>query len=850
MGVGNISFDPSNPATWPSYINQGSTRLEIKDTQVQLGGSQALTNSFSASSPELTILGYRELVSTTTNEEEKQRLESALFESTQYLKVRYDRAITADSIRELIARYENYRKEIKEINDTIQSGIDDYNEAVNEYNDAVNSYADGDNGYFDFADTVTDFNNYDPTTDGDIDDFRADYNDKVNDYNDKVAELNQKIAEFNQSAAEYEGIRFEIAATITNLNESAAAAGLNVPPIALPPVGQSIPPLVSNAITSPPAQPGVFNPNSPYYQQFSLAAVFPTYPQLALPIFFTGTEINEDNYNATYIDPLEQLLKTIEDVNERVNNEINFQDYFQLAFGQRNITSGFQEVTGESVLVGNSGTSGMLATANSNQKADPRLQEKPTLKDIIEVYRAANTYPSSETLAALSRFQDDAIKNLVLTNVLPGASAIAGSGLIGPDALSSPSILAGVALNALQNLQILLSSGDIFKQVVAILGANPSDDQLVELAQGITAAIKLNIAKSVILQLESAIGAAGLLSQLLANLGSLNTDSILKLTQGLISYKNAFENPFAQEALISITSQALQEQGLSAADANQIARASFNQASLDQAARASEDRAKQAFLDAVREQLAKDEALLADYEKTAQRIQTALDNSNEASLQFQEQLKADTFAFELKKELSKEISDKDDLQRIQSRLDNTNADLKTADERKSASLKVLADEGVDNAEDLVNQALSSATNPLRSFVQTEPLSQNDLAGAFSERVQSALNQPGAVAENSAAQAAKFTDLTFTAPNSISNLISQNIQEYNKQVKDDQGDKAVELFKDGVTFNWDAARLANDKYNIANFLVYSDKPAYAGIHGKVMGGGSPAGTGYVSNDKFV
>lgn len=850
MSIGNISFDPNNPNTYPDYINQGSTRLQIQDTQIQLGGSDAASSVFSASSPSLTILGFRKLVTTATNEEEKQRIETALFESTQYLKIRYDRTLTADSIRKLIAQYEDYRGKIQKINNEITHALDDYNNAVNDYQSAVNDYTTDSGGYNDFVNTVTAFNNYDPNVDGDEAAFVANYNDKVNDYNNRVNQLNAKIAEFNQSVADYNGVQFDVAAQINNLNQAAIDNGLNVPPIPVPPGGTPIAPLTSFAITSPPAQPGVTNPNSPHFGDYANTAVYPTYPTIAFPLTYTGTQIDEDTFNNTYIDPLNALLKTIEDVNAKVEKEINFQDYFQLAFGQRNIVSGFQEPKSSTQQFGAPDAGGMLTTASSDQKSNPRLQEKTTQQAIIDIYIAKEVAPSSETLAALASIQDNALKNLVLSNILPGASGIAGSGLVGPDAPTSPSVLAGVALNALANLQLLLTSGDIFKQVVAALGANPSDDKLVELAQGITAAIKLEIAKTVILQLESALGSAGLLTQLLSNLGSLNADSILQLTQGLVSYKNAFENPFGQEALISLTSQALQESGVAKAQADQIARDAFNQAAINQANFDSEEKAKQAFLDAVREQANKDQLALEDFQKTSERIQSALNDSNAASLRFQEQLKADTFSIELKKELTQANLDKEDLDRVNSRLDQETKDIQTADDRKAASLKILSQEGVDNAQQIVNLADQSALNPLRSFVQTAPLSQTELASAFNDRVVSTLNQPGAVTDNSLSQADKFTSLLVTAPNSISNLIDVNVKEYNKQVKDDQGNKAVDLFKDGITSNWDALRLANDKYNTANFLVYSDKPAYAGIHSHVMTGGSPAGTGYVNNDKFV
>lgn len=820
----NISFDPNNPIYNPgNEIFQGATRLKITDTQIQLGGSKAASSPFQADRPDLTILGYRKTVSDATNENKKVTDEILLDESNQYKDLRFDKALSADEIRQRINAYSSYYEKFDDARKKGIDAVDDINDEVADFNnDALDTIDD----FYDANSAVNTFNasNGDQDAIDNYNDAVDDWNDSVDDYNDRVNDYNQKVDEYNAKLAELQPAYDELDQLAALLPQEP-----NLPPILdrIQPMPYATP--IGHLPNSPPAVPGT--------------APQPDFPTGATATFYAPNLITEDQFNATYIQPSEDLLKTLGDASDRADKEIAFQNYYQLAFGQLNLEAGVNNAAPVNQDPTVNATGGALATAGDN-KSNPNLPVQMNSQAIEDVYKAQNAYPSLVTQAKLAQLSDLIESRVVFNRTAPDASVIAGSGLIGPTPNTSPSVLTGTALHTLENLQAVFSDETIFKTVFNILAqddATKNIEDITALVKGVEAAILLQVTQAVILQIEKAIGSSGLLAQVLANLGSVDKDTILQLTEGLIAFKNAFDSPVIGQAIIDLTSQSLQDQAqLSEAKADQIARDAFIAAAQQQAID-SDNAAKQAFLDSVRASLEKEELDSARTEASIQAVRTSLDDANSATLALQDEVRNRIEASELRKEVNDSNLDREDREELLSRLDEA----KSREEKEA-----LLNEAGLNANEFLTQAEAAANNPLRSFVQTEPLTREELGAAFNERVVASLNQPGAIPEDSQAQADKFTDILVAGPNSVLSLVDQRVNDYNKAVQRDQSDNVSTLFNDGLTLNWSADDLARDKYNAANFLVYSDKPAYAGIHSTEMKGGSPAGTGYSTSDKIV
>jgi hypothetical protein len=819
----NISFDPNNPIYNPgNEIFQGATRLNITDTQIQLGGSKAASSPFQADRPDLTILGYRKTVSDATHENKKVIDEILLDESNQYKDLRFDKAISADELRARINAYSSFYEKFDKARSDGTDAVNDQNGAVGDFNDNAADLVDDVNQA---ANAVNQFN----ASSGDQDAI-DDYNEAVDNWNEDVADYNGWVDDYNEKVDEYNAKVGDLQPKYDELEQLAALLPEDPPAPVLEEI-QPIPHMsyIDPLPNAPPATPGT--------------APQPDFPIGAPAVIYNPNPITEEQFNNTYILPTENLLKTLGDANDRADKEIAFQNYYQLAFGQFNLEAGVNNAAPVNQDPTVNATGGALATAGDN-KSNPNLPVQMNSQAIEDVYKSQNAYPSLVTQAKLEQLTDLIESRVVFNRTAPDASVIAGSGLVGPTPNTSPSVLTGTALHTLENLQAVFSDETIYKTVFNILAqddATKNIEDITALVKGIEAAILLQVTQAVILQIEKAIGSSGLLAQVLANLGSVDKDTILQLTEGLIAFKNAFDSPVIGQAIIDLTSQSLQDQAqLSEAKADQIARDAFIAAAQQQAID-SDNAAKQAFLDSVRASLEKEELDSARTEASIQAVRTSLDDANSATLALQDEVRNRIEASELRKEVNDSNLDREDREELLSRLDEA----KSREEKEA-----LLNEAGLNANEFLTQAEAAANNPLRSFVQTEPLTREELGAAFNERVVASLNQPGAIPEESQAQADKFTDILVAGPNSVLSLVDQRLNDYNKAVQRDQSDNVSTLFNDGLTMNWSADDLARDKYNAANFLVYSDKPAYAGIHSTEMKGGSPAGTGYSTSDKIV
>lgn len=856
-----ISFDPNSPLYNPELYS-GTERLNLSQSQLD-----SIAKAAAASSPfdvSRSLLEYRKTVSTANVEEDNREKEDRLFESTQFKPVRWDAALTAEYFRGLIQKFSNYMDQREDLNDDINSAIDDYQNdhidnspflsTYDEFNIAANS---AQSKWSDAYLAVINFNNASGADDAALQSARDDYNDAADDYNDKAQDYNDLVDDYNQLVANFNSNNFDTrAAALNNLSHQLK---LNEPPYNVPDitsVSDLTPlPLLDLMQKSPPLQPGTSNPGTPYFGQTNLAATIPDYPSNAVDVVYTDDPYTRDQFNETVTDPLKALIDQLIDVNKQVDEYIRYQNYVQLAFGQQNLEAGYDQnkITNQDVSTSGTGTS--LATAGDN-KANPQLPANVSTDSLQELYKRFETYPSLADQAQVANLADQALAIIVNSRTVIDSAQSLGSGLVGPTPNTSPTVTVSTALTALGNLgnyDALLASNNIdLTRIVGMItpqNAGKSAEEIEELAKGVLAAIKLQVAQTVILQLEKAIGGSGLLAQVLANLGSVDKDTILQLTQGLVSYKNAFDSPIAAQGIVNQTSAALQQQGLSADEAARIA----NQALADAANRQaleSEDAAKQAFLDSVRAALEQNEIDAANQEKYLSAVSESLDNANNNTLQLQQQTDSDLVRFELKKEVEDSDLEKDDRQRLQNDIDNVRKENLARDDENARYLELLQNAGIDNAQALLAQANNAASNPLRSFVQENALTTSQLAQAFNDRIVATLNQPGARIEESEVTAGKFTDVLVAGPNSILNIIDQGVKDYKNAIQDQQGTQAVELFKDGLSFNWDSLRLSNEVYNTANFLVYSDKLSMQGVHGTTMGPGSPAGTGYLNNDKFV
>ncbi len=858
MTNGSISFDPNSPIYNPG-LYEGTAKLNL--TQSQLDSITQATNASSPFDVSRSLLEYRKTVSTTNLEENDRLKEDRLFESTQFKPVRWDAALTAEYFRGLIQQFSDYMDKREQLNTDIKDAKTTFETSPNplfptltQMQNAANSAQSKYGAAFNQAII---FNSATGADDAALQPFRDSYNNAVDDYNDKATDYNNIVNDYNALVAQFNSNNFDVRAA--QLNNLSHQLKLNEPPYNVPDITtvsdlQPLP-LLDLMQKSPPLQPGTSTPGTPYFGQTNLAATLPDFPASPTTITYTDDPYNRDQFNNTVVDPLKALIDQLIDVNKQVDEYIRYQNFVQLAFGQLNLEAGVDQTKQVSQDVSTSGTGNSLATATDN-KANPQLPAKVSTESLEELYKRFDTYPSAAEKAQIADLADKVLSVIVNSRTVVDSAQSAGSGLVGPTPNTSPTVTVATALTALGNLgnyDALLAGNNLdLTKIVGMISASnagKSPDEIEALAKGVLAAIKLQVAQIVIVQLEKAIGASGLLAQLLSNLGSIDKDAILQLTQGLVNYKNAFDSPIAAQGLINQTTDALKQAGLSEDKAARIANEAFNNAAQRQAIQ-TEDQAKQAFLNSVRSALEQNEIDAANQEKYLTRIQDSLDNANNSTLALQEQTNRDLVSFELKREIKNTDLEKEDQARLSDRIDNIKKENLSRDEENASYLNALQQAGVDNAESILNQATNAANNPLRSFTQQSVLSTDQLAQAFNDRIVATLNQPGSRIEESEVTAGKFTDVLVAGPNSILNIVDQGVKDYNKAVKEDQGNQAVELFKDGLTLNWDSLKLSNEVYNTANFLVYSDKLSMQGVHGTTMNPGSPAGTGYLNNDKFV
>lgn len=858
MTNGSISFDPNSPIFNPN-LYEGTAKLNL--TQSQLDSIAQATNASSPFDLSRSLLEYRKIISTTNLEENNRLKEDRLFESTQFKPVRWDAALTAEFFKGLIEQFSSYMDRREDLNNDIKAAKETYETSPNilfptftRMKDAANSAQDA---YNDVFVQIIFFNGATGADDAALQPVRDAYNNAVDDYNDRANDYNSLVDDYNALVADFNSNNFDTKAA--QLNNLAQQLKLNEPPYNIPDITavSDLQPLSYLQLLqkSPPLQPGTSSSGTPYFGQTNLAATLPDFPASPTTITYTDDTYNRDQFNTTVVDPLKALIDQLIDINAQVDEYIRFQNVYQLAFGQLNLESGIDQTKQVSQDVSTSGTGNSLATATDN-KANPSLPAKVSTEKLEELFKRFDTYPSNVEKALVADLADKALSIIVNSRTVASSGELAGSGLVGPTPNTSPTVTVATALTALGNLgnyDALLASNNLdltkIEGFISASNAGKSPEELAALAKGVLAAIKLQVAEIVIVQLEKAIGASGLLAQLLSNLGSIDKDAILELTQGLVNYKNAFDSPVAAQGLINQTADALNQAGLSADEAARIANEAFQNAAERQAIN-TEEQAKQAFLDSVRSSLEQNEIDAANQERFLAKVQESLDNANNNTLALQEKIDRDLVSFELKKEINNTDLEREDRKRLADRIDDIRKENLAREEENARFLSALQQAGVDDPGALLNQALNLASNPLRSFTQGSALSIDQLGQAFNERVLAALNQPGARLEESEIAAGKFTDVLVAGPNSILNILDQGVKEYNKAVKEEQGNEAVELFKDGLTFNWDSLRLSNEVYNTANFLVYSDKLSMQGVHGTTMNPGSPAGTGYLNNDKFV
>lgn len=876
----NVSFDPSDPSSPyynPQDLYSAGTNNVLGLSQSQLDSIQKATAASSAFGSGMSLLEYRSTVSTANIEQDHRVKADRLFESTQYKPVRWDAALTAEYFRGLIEQYSNYMDEREQLDEDIQDALSTLNSARNTFQSAINTYNSANNA---FNNAVTTFNNYnggnDPTA---LQNARNAYNAAVTNYNNNVAPAynNARTAYINAVSA-FNAQNFN--GRITTLNTLASQIGLTVAPNNVPNIAAftstfPVPdPRVSQSF-SPPMQPGVNSPaatgdgtaespyaGSPYSGQTGLRPIAVNDAGLSAAVTRTPDAFTRDQFQETVIDPLKALIDSLVDVNEQVDGYIVYQNYVQLAFGQQNLEAGVDETEPVSQDVSTSGTGTSLATASSNN-ANPDLPAAVSSAALEQIYLKFDIYPTPDILALIADLGDTALSLVVNSRTVPTSAQAVGSGLVGPTPNTSPTITTATALTALGNLgdmDALLAQNNIdlthIIDMITPFNAGKSPEEIAEIAQGILAAIKLQVAEIVILQVEKVIGAPGLLAQILANAGSIDADTILKLTQGLISYKNLFDSPIAAQGFIDLTSAALQAKGLTKEEADRIATQSYENAQAlynddsYQAGLDAEDRAKQAFLDGTQEALAQNNIDAAEQEDYLSSVEASLDDADANTRAFQETTTRDLARYELDQELNDKNIDEDDRAKLDDKLDDIRKQNLSKDEENAAYVQALQDAGIEDAQALVDQANAAAANPLRSFEQTSVLTTDEIGSNFNSLVVGALDQPGARIEDAEATADNYTDILVQGPNSIVSLVASWTKDYDNAIGEQQGDQAVELFADGLTFNWDSLRLSNEVYSPANFLVYSDQISMQGVNSRTMGPGTPAGTGYVNNDKFV
>ncbi|MCB1114804.1 MAG: hypothetical protein KDK62_08605, partial [Chlamydiia bacterium] len=784
------------------------------------------------SRPDLTIFGFSSKVDTALQTDKDVRQEFDLI-SEVYKDYYRNLSSTAEELKQKILILSNFRDVYNEYVDRLNSFVDELNNKVDTLQNRFFDIQNGQNfpgAYNQVVSAIGAANTTTTTTQAETNALLNAYTTWRTRYNNRAQDLNTRINEINQLIADnvpgLEADRQVIQDLITELNLQDVA---DIPTLGTIETYDTYPLIPTN---NPPPYP----PNL-YFDSLDPRAGDPkgpipalTFPQPTAPAdvnYDAPLRINGERYKDQYIKPLQEQLDNLKRAFEKVQNEVAFQEVIRVLFGEITIGEVINEPNAEGIQTGGAGVSQALTTVGSQKGKNTQLEAKFRNGELEQLYNTFGIPQGSPLIANIDGFAQDILRALLLSSVTEGTQ-ISQNGLVGANAASSPAVKAAVALATLEGAIGFVAEGVTGNAILEILLADPefagrSEAELRELANGIAAGLNLIILRTFILQVESAIGLSGLVPQLLASLGSLDKDEILKLINGQISYKNLFDSPIDRALIAESLANQLAGQNAEIA----IGRAIDRLAALDPFE--SDEAARLQLRELVLDEL---EAQGLDRKTLASRVDNALPANGELPLTEQQVLEDDlkriAFETDLRNRLIKDDLETSEINRAIQEAQREASENSTLEQRAALVEARLQEAGVDNAGSIVAAALERANDPLRSPFLTKIPNRTDLIEGVSVAAAAVFAGQGIPADEAEALGNRIGALVFAeGPGSLGNLIEINNVEFSDSVAQSQTETAETFFKDSIRPTLSTAAYLEEITNPANVLVYASNPIFYG-----------------------
>lgn len=556
--------------------------------------------------------------------------------------------------------------------------------------------------------------------------------------------------------------------------------------------------------------------------------------------------LSDKSFSQTYIKPLELALKALADLLEKSKVDTATYTVFKLVFGQA--TPGeVESLPFANVLtpVGTGGSSQLGASA-PNKAQNPNLAANMSQAKLDAIFAKFGVGTGSPLIALIGGVPEDLLEALRAL-AIPKATDLANNGFVGSTPEKSPIIGAAVALNSLDEAVKFLDTGSLEKVVFdKLITQKPeelkslSEEDLVKLAKGITAALSLEVIQLVVLDAAQAIGTSGLLPQLLASIGGVSSDTILKFINGLVNFQLLDQSPLGLELVKNTFSNELQ--GSLDIKQSDVTIKNALDSFINQGPFLSEEASKAALRQSLNQAMVYsgipvDEAKTY-VDKGFDRIENPTKNLSPQQ-QLQDQLKLTSFNDEIKQALQNSELEKDESERISRKIENSIKDIGTLDERKQIVANILTKERVDDPRGIIDLVSKTIDSPLRNFLVSEPAPIQTLLSNFVFEASRLLVSQGIPKKVAAEQSENFAKIIYDNPTSIASLTARYLEEYSQAVGVDQAKAVADNFSHVMLPTRDLA-IALAK-NQANGIVFASNPIINGTSSmqKVgTGGGVP------------
>lgn len=898
------SVGPSSGSGQITFYNLDGTPSNFKlnisqDTLISLSNQINSTGiQFDSSRPDLTILGFSSLVNTAIRE--NKRINNEFDVAGSYKDYYLNLASTAEQIKVRIDELKTLREEYNDLAGDVAEFradlIHHVNQAIAEYNATGEMNLNLYDRWGKAQDAVILANGANTTTLeqtnaylNEITKWRNVYNERINNVRGEYGDVREVYnRQFN-----YDG-QGDLATRIINMNAKLDALNIDLPtfsPISgIPNYNNNnvLPDYFGNpnayllAVIPPPYPQGLYFPDGdprnfqrgtiPIPLRTLSGNPLPSLPFPPTPMNTAGTPpggVSEGDFKTAYIEPLKELLKSLKDAFKRIENEVDFQNIYRVVFGQAAIGQVVTKPGSAEIQVAGSGNSSTLAAIAGNIEENARFEQEFSSAAIESLLNINGVPAGSPIIPVINGVVYDVMASIIASGV-PNATSLSQGAFVGATPQESPAILVATALATAEAASALIGSGELEKQIEELLLSDPSlvgksAEEIKLIAQGVVAALNLEIIKMVVSQVASSIGLAGLIPQLLASLGSVSKEEIIQLINGLVNYKQLGESPVDQALVFKSFSNSFAESlGIDQQRSDIIigrALSDFNKQGPFDTDDAAKEALKKSLLDALSQESTpppRENSLLAIDQgfKSLETSNTPTTRDNGEPItrnkdltnedvqltpqqQLQDDLKALAFSSDLKAELAKSRLEADDFNRISNRIEVETAQAQSLAEKKAAAEKILSEEGLDNGDDILAAVNESQNNQLRSFtIDTPPQSREELAINFSATVANILTTQGIRSDVAAEQADRFAAILFNNdPKSIASLTETNIANYSKQVEETQEASTFEVFREVMKPILSVYARNQEIIDPANLLVFLSNPIiYGGIGPRVGTGG--------------